>query len=198
MKKIVIMADGRGVRWANHMNIPKHFAVVHGERLIARTVRLLRKEAVTAEIIVTSHDKRYEFEGSRRYEPKNNHYEIDRFTEELIEDDICFFYGDTFYSEASVKDILSADVKDVIFFGNSDSIVAVKIKDSKLFREHVMRVKKLYLDGKIQKCAGWQVYRSVTGQDFEEPIDLKDRFIWVDEATTDINTPLDYEEIEKM
>ena len=61
MKKIVIMADGKGMRWANHMNIPKHFAIVRGERLIARTVRLLKYEDTNAEIIVTSHDKRYEF-----------------------------------------------------------------------------------------------------------------------------------------
>ena len=42
MKKIVIMADGKGMRWNNYMGIPKHFAVVKGEELISRIIRLIR------------------------------------------------------------------------------------------------------------------------------------------------------------
>lgn len=197
MKKIVIMADGKGIRWANHMNIPKHFAIVRGERLIARTVRLLKYEETNAEIIVTSHDKRYEFDGSRRYEPHNNHYEIDRFTDELIEDDICFLYGDTFYTEKTIKQVLLEQTSDILFFGNKKSIVAVKVMDSVLFRKHVKRVKTLYLEGKIDKCTGWQVYRSFTNQGFEKEIELKNKFIWVDDETTDINTPIEYNQMEK-
>ena len=83
MKRIVIMADGKGIRWDSYMGIPKHLASVRGEKLISRTVRILRERTRTAEILVTSHDPRYEFEGSTRYEPMNNVYEIDRFTEEL-------------------------------------------------------------------------------------------------------------------
>lgn len=191
------MADGKGMRWANHMNIPKHFAIVRGERLIARTVRLLKYEDTNAEIIVTSHDKRYEFDGSRRYEPQDNHYEIDRFTDELIEDDICFLYGDTFYTEKAIKQVLLEKTSDILFFGNKKSIVAVKVMDSVLFRKHVKRVKTLYLEGKIDKCTGWQVYRSFTNQGFEKEIELKNKFIWVDDETTDINTPIEYNKMEK-
>lgn len=195
MKRVVIMADGKGMRWNNYMGIPKHFAAVNGEKLISRSVRLLAKASKEFEIIVTSHDKRYEFSGSRRYEPLNNIYEIDRFTEELIVSDMCFLYGDTFYTESSIKKIIEEEAEDILFFGNKKTIVGVKIKDEILFRTHVKRVKDLYLQGKLRKCAGWQVYQSFTGQSFENSIEIKEKFILVDDMTTDINSPCDYETI---
>lgn len=192
--KFVIMADGKGIRWHNHLGIPKHLAEINGEPIISRTVRLLR-DLTDGEIIVTSHDERYEFEGSMRYEPLNNRLEIDRFTEELIEDDICFLYGDTYYTESALKTIICTKTEDMIFFGNSKSIVAVKVTDSVLFRYHLNRIKQLYISGKLQKCKGWQVYQSFVGQSFEEKPTPGDKFVLLDETTTDINTPEEYEVI---
>ena len=197
MKRIVIMADGKGIRWDSYMGIPKHLASVRGEKLISRTVRILRERTRTAEILVTSHDPRYEFEGSTRYEPMNNVYEIDRFTEELIMDDMCFLYGDTFYTEMTLERIIKEKVEDILFFGNDKYIVAIKIMDSNVFRKHMMRVKKMYLDGKLDKCTGWQVYCSFTGQNLEGPVEKKKSFIFTDQGTFDVNTPDDYKEIEK-
>lgn len=192
--RFVIMADGKGIRWNNHLGIPKHLAEINGEPIIYRTVRLLR-DLTDGEIIVTSHDERYEFKGSRRHEPLNNRLEIDRFTEELIEDDICFLYGDTYYTESALKTIICTKTEDMIFFGNSKSIVAVKVTDSELFRYHLNRVKQLYISGKLQKCKGWQVYQSFVGQSFEEKPRPGGKFVLLDETTTDINTPEEYEVI---
>ena len=96
--KYIIMADGKGTRWNNYGNTTKHLYEINGESLLARTVRLLRENNVS-DIIITSHNPKYEIDGAKRYEPKNNVLEIDRFTYELIEDDVCFLYGDTFYTE---------------------------------------------------------------------------------------------------
>ena len=189
------MADGKGTRWNNHNGIPKHLIEIDGEILIERTVRLLNKYDKDAKVIITSHDKRYEFDGATRYEPQNNNLEIDRFTEELIENDTCFLYGDTYYTESSLVEILETETDDIAFFGNSKSIVAVKIKDADLFEKHVKNVKKLFLEGKIEKCVGWQVYQSVTGQDFSKKAVLGEKFILLDSQTTDINTPEEYKEI---
>lgn len=198
--RIVIMADGRGSRWENHLGIPKHFVPIKGEKLIGRTVRLLRNLQTEQylEIIVTSHDSRYEFDGCTRYEPQNNRYEIDRFTEELIEDDMCFLYGDTYYSEQSIEAIMKTEAEDLLFFGNRRSIVAVKVKDSELFRAHICKVKEHRFSGREEeRHAGWQVYRSFTGQAFTGLLKIKDKFVFVDDLTQDIDTPLDYELIEK-
>lgn len=193
MKKIIIMADGHGTRWNNYKNAPKHLAEIQGEYLIGRTVRLIHKILPSIDIIITSHDPRYDFPGSRRYEPRNNHYEIDRFTEELIEDNICFLYGDTFYTEDAIRLIIATTVNELLFFGNRKSIVAVKIKNANLFNQHRKQVKKLYLSKKLKKCTGWQVYQSFTQQLYGEEIDLSNNFVFVDNQTTDINTPEEYE-----
>lgn len=190
------MADGKGTRWDNYMGIPKHLAEVDGEPIIARTVRLLNEKTDgIAEVIITSHDPRYEFTGSKRHEPIDNNLEIDRFTRELIVDDICFLYGDTYYTDEALDEILEIDCDDILFFGNSKSIVAVKIRNSNMFVKHVDNVKKLFLEGKIDRCVGWQVYQSVTGQDFEQKAIPAEKFILLDKRTVDFNTPEEYREI---
>lgn len=195
--RFVIMADGKGERWNNYSGIPKHLAQIDGEPVIGRTVRFLREIATEEneemEIIITSHDERYEFEGARRHEPENNHYEIDRFTEELVQDRMCFLYGDTIYDKETLKNIVHEKVEEILFYGNSKSVIAVIIGNAKLFREHFDRVKKLYLDGQISKCKGWQIYQSVTGQNLNEKPVAKEKFVRVDENVTDINTPEEYE-----
>lgn len=190
------MADGKGTRWANYMGIPKHLVEINGEPIIARTVRLLNEMMDgECEVIITSHDERYEFEGSRRHEPLNNNLEIDRFTQELIADNTCFLYGDTYYTEEALEQILEAEIDDILFFGNTKSIVAIDVKDSAFFEKHVSNVRQLFIEGKIEKCVGWQVYQSITGQDFSKKAELGDKFVVLDAKTTDINTPEEYKVI---
>lgn len=190
--KYIIMADGKGTRWNNYKDIPKHFIEVNGETLLARTVRLLKENDPKCQVIITSHDPRYEVPGATRYEPKNNVLEIDRFTEELIEDDICFLYGDTYYSESAVAAIVGNQPEDILFFGNERSIVAVKVKDAELFSKHVSNVRNLFLQGKIKKCIGWQVYQSFLGLSFEEK-KIAGKYIYIEDGTQDFNSPEDFE-----
>lgn len=189
--KYIIMADGKGTRWNNYRDIPKHFIEIGGETLLARTVRLLRENDARADIVITSHDPRYEVPGARRYEPQNNHLEIDRFTEELIADDVCFLYGDTFYSESVIQKIADTPAEKLLFFGNERSIVAIKVADGALFRQHVDRVRVLFLAGKIEKCIGWQVYQSFEGLPFGEKTIAAD-YILIQDGTEDFNSPADY------
>lgn len=185
------MADGKGTRWQNYNDIPKHFIEINGETLLGRTVRLLHEGDDDCDIIITSHDPRYEIDGAVRYEPLNNHLEIDRFTEELIADNVCFMYGDTYYSEEAVKSIIETDAEDILFFGNSRSIVAVKVADGALFRKHVDNVRTLFTEGKIDKCIGWQVYQSFMGLPFGEK-KIESKYVVLKDGTEDFNSPDDY------
>lgn len=190
--KYIIMCDGKGKRWNNYKGIPKHFIQVHGEPLIKRIVRQLNRKDGDADVIITSHDKRYDIEGALRYEPKNNILEIDRFTDELIQDDICFLYGDTYYTDSAIDIILNTDPIDIVFFGNEKRIVGIKIKDGELFKKHVDRVRDLFLNKKIKDCKGWQVYQSFMNLEFDRKI-IDKKFVVVDKDTIDFNTLEDYE-----
>lgn len=189
--KYIIMADGKGTRWNNFNNIPKHFIEINGEKIIFRTVRLLNEFDPYCSVTVTSHDPRYDIPGSSRYEPSSNILEIDRFTEELLEDNICFLYGDTYYSEEALRIIIRTEANPLMFFGNSRSIIAVKIKDAAVFKKHFDRVKELFLSGKISRCVGWQIYESFTGGDLESK-QINGSFVTIDDSSRDFNSPDDY------
>lgn len=186
------MCDGKGTRWNNYQNTPKHFVKIDGEPLLKGTIRKFKTFDSESEIIITSHDSRYDLENSRRYEPKNNILEIDRFTRELIEDDICFLYGDTFYSDKAVEMIVREKANDILFFGNEKSIVAIKIANSKQFMQHLDIVKRLYQEGKIKECKGWQVYQSFMNLEFDKK-QIDKNFVILDDNVVDFNTPKEYE-----
>lgn len=188
--KYIIMADGSSKRWENFENCPKHLLSFNGENLLQRAVRLLKTIDPDCEIIITSHDPRYEVDGATRYEPQNNVLELDRFTAELIEDNICFMYGDTYYTEAAVDTIVSTSAEDVLFFGNRKSIVAIKIANSAIFSYHVERVRRLFLEHKIQNCKGWQVYQSYANLEFDVA-QIGEGFVLIEDQTKDFNCPSD-------
>ncbi len=189
--KYIIMADGKGTRWNNHDNIPKHFVMIDGETILSRTVRLLHKFDPEAQVIITSHDPRYDIEGATRYEPKNNVLEIDRFTAELIEDNVCFLYGDTYYTEDAMEQIVTFRNGEITFFGNRKSIVAIKVENAQTFVHHIRRVRELFLKGEISKCIGWQVYQSYFSLPLGEEKQLTKDFVFIDGNTKDVNSPSD-------
>lgn len=188
--RYVIMADGKGTRWGNYSGIPKHLIKIGDETLLERTVRLIKQMDESNEIVITSHDHRYEVEGAVRYEPKNNVLEIDRFTDELIDDGVVFLYGDTYYTDDSIKTIVESETETILFFGNRKSIVAVKVENGEIFRCHVDKVRRLFLDGKIDRCVGWQVYQSFEGLPFGDNI-IADDYVVVEDSTRDFNAPED-------
>lgn len=192
----IIMADGKGRRWNKYQGIEKHFIEIDGETIIERTIRLVKQFDPHSKIIVTTHNPLYEFKGVTRYEPLNNQYEIDRFTFELIDNGVCFLYGDTYYTEKAIQQIVTLRNESLLFFGNYKKIVAIKVNDKLQMKEHIKNVRQLYLTKKIEKCIGWQLYQS-----FEQlPFDFRQinkHFILFEDETNDFNTPEDYKKFMK-
>ena len=191
--KYIIMADGNGTRWNNYKGIPKHLIRINGETLLERLVGQLKKYDKESEVVITSHDKRYEVKGATRYEPLNNHLEIDRFTYELIDDGVCFLYGDTYYSSKAIKTIINTSTDKVLFFGTKESIIAIKVEQKDVFKKHIDRVKKLFLEGKIKDCKGWHVYQSYENLDFDVK-KIAGNYILISDNSRDYNTPADYKQ----
>ena len=190
--KYIIMADGKGTRWNNSLGIPKHLVEIEGERLLDRTVRQIHSHDQKAEIIITSHDERYDIPGATRYEPKNNVLEIDRFTYELIEDNVCFLYGDTFYTEQAMETIVNTPTDKVLFFGSERSIVAIKVATADVFKGCIDQVKKLFTEGKIKNCIGWQTYQCFNGYEYDVKR-VGDNYVLIDDKTLNINNLEDFQ-----
>lgn len=190
--RYVIMADGKGSRWNDFMGHKKYDISISGETLLERTVRLVHKFDNSAEVIITSHDKSVDIPGAIRYEPKNNVLEIDRFTAELIGDDMCFLYGDVLYSEDAIKTVIAhRGQAPLLFFGSEKSICAVLIGSGGLFRSLYLDVRTRFIGGEINECKGWQVYHLYAGLPLTGR-GIGESFVLLDSFTRDFNTPEDY------
>lgn len=188
--KYIIMADGKESRWNNFQGIHKWQIKVGHQTLLERTCGLLHSFDSSATIIITSHDPSLQIEGATRHEPAHNVLEVDRFTAELIAPDVCFLYGDCYYSEDALRQVIRTETDSVLFFGNKKKIFAVKVHDAALFAQHVQRVRQLFLNGQIRECIGWEVYHSLQGMQLENR-QIGMNYICIEDGTRDFNAPED-------
>ena len=187
------MCAGKGTRWGDYKGVPKHLIEINGETLLGRTTRLLKENNIY-NYIITTNDIRYKQYGFTRPQSYND-CEVDRF-EETDDEEICYLYGDVYYSEEAIKNIVNTPAKDILFFGSDWEIFAIKIINKELFFEHKNKVKKLFLNGEINRCIGWEVYRSLHNIPFEEHY-ITDRYFLIKDETDDIDYPDDYEKFIK-
>lgn len=185
--KYIIMCAGEGKRWNNYLGIPKHLIEINGESLLGRTTRLLKENGIT-DYIITGTDKRYAQYGELMPQTAND-YEIDRFEE--FKEPVCYLYGDVYYTDEALKTIINTNVDDIMFFGSNCEIFAIKINDLDLFYMHKNRVRVLYGKGKIDRCIGWEIYRSLNNIPFEDDY-ITDKYIKILDGTNDIDFPEDY------
>lgn len=186
--KYVIMCAGNGKRWGNYKGVPKHLIKINHEPLLARTTRLLKR--YTNNYVITGSNSLYSLYGYL-IPQTNNDCEIDRF-EEVKDDEICYLYGDVYYTEEAMKTIVETPTDDILFFGSDNEIFAIKIKNKDLFMEHKHKVKELYMKNEIDRCIGWEVYRSLNNIPFNEH-KITERYVLINDGTDDIDYPWDYE-----
>lgn len=190
------MCAGLGTRWSNYLGVPKHLITINGETLLGRTTRLLKENGIT-DYIITGCDERYKKYGEL-IDQTDKDCEIDRFEEYPTDGYICYLYGDVYYTDEAMKTIINTDADDIMFFGSEWEIFAIKIKDKELFYKHKHIVRDLYLTGVIDRCIGWEIYRSLHCINFNEHI-IRERYTKILDGTDDIDYPEDYENfVQKM
>lgn len=108
--RIIIIAAGDATRWGNYMGVPKHYAVINGEAVIERIVRLLKKRGQNDIWVVSKH---YEIAGVHNYRAKLNprNHDADKF---LSSSDLwhpakrtIVVYGDVYFTESAIDTILA-------------------------------------------------------------------------------------------
>ena len=189
--KYIVMAAGMGTRWNNYLGVPKHLIELNGETLLGRTTRLLRENGIT-DYVITCEDPRYAQYGPTAAQTKHD-CEIDRFEESLVDGPVCYLYGDVYYSDYAMKTIVNTETDNILFFGHEWEIFAIKIQNTELFFSHKNKVKDLYLSNQINRCIGWEVYRSLNNIPFDQHI-ISNMYIKILDETDDIDYPYEYEE----
>lgn len=184
----VIMAGGPATRWKNYNNTTKHLIKIGNENLLERIVRQLKENGID-DISITSDNPLYEVEGAKRNKMIYDNKMYNMFYYQSLNHEVTFLYGDTFYTDDIMKKIIGTKTNDNLFFGTSDSIIAVKVVDYKKFKKHVEDMK----DYAVNR-AGWALYRKINNlpdNDYTQCLN----FVKVDEEVINVNTPKDYEKL---
>lgn len=198
--RYIIMADGEGKRWGNYKGVPKHLITVEGETILERTIRLLLKFGIAeTDIWVTSSDPRYKTIWNNTIPQSIKDCELERFEESLINGPICYLYGDVYYTEPAMQTIIETDTDDILFFGSDWEIFAIKVKEINKFLNEKHKVKEKYMTGELNRCIGWEIYRSLHGLLMEDEYDfdnhkITDDYVKILDETCDFDYPAEYEE----
>ena len=210
--KYIILADSKNTQ---PFKIPRQLLEFNGEKLVQRTTRLLKQNGVK-DILITSHDKRFDNLGATRYEPLNNDYDpltsqgywLNAFPIELINEPICFLFGDVYYSENAIKTIVESKTDSVLFLCSyenknklyikeHDEPLAFKVVDYELFKKHIKIVKEMKDKGLCcREPITWELYRSINGQDINVH-EMTGNYIAINDESCDIDTINDIENLKR-
>lgn len=201
--KYIILADSDNIE---PFVTPRQLTKINGESLIERTIRLLKENGVD-NIIITSHDERFDNLGATRYEPLYNDYKpkqnkgywVSAFPIELLNEPVCFLFGDVYYSENAIKTIINEKTDNILFFcsyknkdkryiKHHDEPFAFKVVDYIKFKEHIERMKSFKDSGKApREPITWELYRSINNQELTKHI-MTNNYIAINDETCDIDT----------
>lgn len=207
--KYIIMCGGKYLDFET----PRWLLEVNGEKIVERTIRLLREFGVTDISIssnldcfdnlgvpVLKHNNSYE----TRWEGKKwivKGYWADAFYKTT--EPVCYIFGDVWFSKEALEYVVNEPVDDILFFGSCgdpskgfykpDEPLAFKVVDLDLFNNSIKRVKYLQ-DHKLtnRPPISWELYRVIDGVDpnkhaFNKRFRPVTKFIWDVDKPDDLN-----------
>lgn len=203
--KYIILADSNDKTF----DIPRQLIEINGEPLIARTIRLLKENGVK-DIVITAKDKRFDEFGVKRYHSLNSDFDyitrkgywLNAFPFELMNEPVCFIWGDVYFSEYAIKKIVKTETKDTLFFctynnksykyiKEHDEPLAYKVVNTRLFKAHIEKVKKMKDAGLCcREPIVWEVYRSINGIDVNTHL-MTNNYIAINDESCDIDSKND-------
>ena len=202
--KVIIMCGGE----YNQFKTPKHLSVVKGERLVDRTIRLLKENGIT-DISISSNNPIFDSCGVPRLEHINTYkyekngqsgYWLDAYYP--VEEPVIYIYGDVFFTDNAIKTIVNYKSNDNILFGTSDAKnkyhqnwgepFAYLVNDYITFFKGIEEVKKLQDKGLTNRMpVTWELYRYLNGLDVNVQQVLDKTYVCIDDGTMDIDQPED-------
>lgn len=209
--KYIIMCGGK-----YDFETPKQLLEVKGERLIERTIRLLKENGIK-DIAITSLDERFDNLGVPRIEHKNDFicskekkvrgFWVDAFLPS--NEPITYLYGDVYYSDNAIKTIIKSETDYILFFGSLNinrkdyfklwqEPFGFKVVDQKAFRNGINKCKELaILKQTNREPISWELYRVLNDYNINKHI-IGKNYIAIDDYTTDIDHIEDIKKLEAL
>lgn len=195
--KYIIMCGGS---YASRWDTPKQFSVVGGERVIARTLRLLKENGIK-DIYLSTNNPVFEQYGLPILHHKNVFGEGGMWVEGFYptDEEVCYIFGDVVFSPEAIKTIINTDTDDIEFFASAPPFAnnyikpyaepfAFKVKNQKHFRQAIETVQKLKNQFKREPIA-WELWQVIK----ETPINKIDytNYTVINDYTCDIDNKRD-------
>ena len=175
--------------------IPKQLWKVGNERIVERTIRLLRENGVN-DIYISTNDDRFEMLGVPLLRHENEGSWVNGFYP--LDEPVCYVFGDVVFSPNAVQKIVGCGTEDIEFFASSPPFAkgypkrwaepfAFKVVNTTRFRECVEKVKEGIQQGiwKREPIA-WELWQVIEGHE-PNKIDYKS-YVAINDYTCDCDT----------
>lgn len=209
--KYIIMCGGE-----YRSEMPKHLLKIMGERIIERTVRLLRAYGVKDIAISTNS---YYFNGiSARmcvpilvhdndyiYGHEERHCWLKAFYP--MTEPVCYIFGDVYFSEEAIRTIVQTETDSIEFFASAPPFddkymktwaepFAFKVNDPKLFFEKIEECHRYDLEGKFHREAvSWELWQVIKGTKLDEIVYTN--YTVINDYTCDIDDEVEARDFER-
>lgn len=207
--KYIIMCGGTYPKW----EIPRQLTEIHGEPIVARTIRLLRENGIS-DIAITAQDKRFEQFGVPVLHHENSYiwgkdaiedhsYWVDTFYP--TDDPVCYLMGDVFFSPFAIKSIVEYTGQDIMFFASGlcngkgytkpwAEPFAFKVWNTEKFKDRIQQTKYLQDQGAFRrKPVSWELWQVIQGTRLNV---IAMDYYAIDDYTCDVDSPEDAKRIE--
>lgn len=161
----------------------KPLRVINNETIIERTIRLLRDNNVT-DIAISTRDDRYERFNVPILKHNNSatwdgFYWLNAFFPTW--DQVCYLYGDVFYSPEAIQKIVQTETESVEFFASAPPYnehytkkwaepFAFKVNDTSAFFKAIARCKELDAEHKFDRMPiSWELWAVIKGTALNKP-----------------------------
>lgn len=209
--KYIIMCGGE-----YRSEMPKHLIKIMGERIIERTVRLLRAYGVKDIAISTNS---YYFNGISAqmcvpilvhdndyiYGHEERHCWLKAFYP--MTEPVCYIFGDVYFSEEAIRTIVQTETDSIEFFASAPPFddkymktwaepFAFKANDPKLFFEKIEECHRYDLEGKFHREAvSWELWQVIKGTKLDEIVYTN--YTVINDYTCDIDDEVEARDFER-
>ena len=183
-------------------DVPRQLVEVKGERVVDRTIRLLRDCGIT-DIALTSLDRNFEDCGVEVIRYDSHGPWVNCFLPRS--EPTCYIFGDVYFSYSAIEKIVNTQTDDIEFFASAPPFsteypkpwgepFAFKVVDQEGFRNAIEKVKKLMNQFNRHPIA-WELWQVIKGTPINQ-IDYTN-FTVINDYTCDIDCEADIEQIER-
>ncbi len=186
---------------------PKQLTEINGEKLVERTIRLLKENGIK-DIFISTNSHYFDYLGLPILDHQNSYefkdgkihgYWLDAYYPTY--EPCIYLHGDVYYSDNAIKKILNYDAKVNTFIGNDIAKNPMHynwgepfgwiVVDQVAFRKGIEETKKLQDDGKLTRgyAISWELYRVLNGLDPNIQNIIDDTYLEIADETIDIDSP---------